>query len=443
MTNKFNEQNIWRYGLTARLISNFFLLLVVSLIPIILFAEDWHPIAPQGAPEARQGHSMVTLPDGRVMLFGGEDQEGSLFNDLYAFEDNGWAQVIPNYAPPPPMEGHSANLLPDNNTNNNTVIFIFGGRTADGYSNDIYQYNVDTEEYTKIEPQGTKPPARKHHGACVLDNGRVVVVGGESESDFLKDTWIYDPHTNNWFQGAPTPGSLLGPAIGYLGDYLYVLGQSEDGKIYRYDVSQNQWDIVTLDEPYPMHYRNYSVNTQYGDKVFFGGGSGWDFNIGNDVIHNDFWYFDMSSQSWTQLEDLPLPLYKSSAAAFTGNSVHVVVFGGISENETAIGDMYEYVTESLGAELIEDIPTKFTLKQNYPNPFNPTTTIQFNVVKSVHVKLNVHNLLGREVLTLIDSEYQPGQYSVTFNASQLTAGIYFYRIIMGEYTAVKKMVVLK
>ncbi len=167
------------------------------------------------------------------------------------------------------------------------------------------------------------------------------------------------------------------------------------------------------------------MSTQYGDKVFFGGGIGWDFNIGNDVIHNDFWYFDMSSQSWTQLEDIPLPLYKSSAAAFTGNSVHVIVFGGINENETVIGDMYEYVTESLGVESIEDIPTEFTLLQNYPNPFNPVTTIQFNVTKSVHVELKIHNLLGREIMTLIDLKYQPGQYRVTFNANQLTAGIYF------------------
>lgn len=84
----------------------------------------------------------------------------------------------------------------------------------------------------------------------------------------------------------------------------------------------------------------------------------------------------------------------------------------------------------------------FSLSQNYPNPFNPETTIQFNVAKSVNVKLKVYNLLGREVLTLIDSDYQPGQHSVSFNANQLSAGMYFYKIIMGDYSAVKKMVLI-
>jgi hypothetical protein len=91
----------------------------------------------------------------------------------------------------------------------------------------------------------------------------------------------------------------------------------------------------------------------------------------------------------------------------------------------------------------ESYISDYSLSQNYPNPFNPETTIQFKVAKSGHVKLKVHNLLGKKVMTLIDSEYQPGQHSVTFNANQLTAGVYFYRISTGDYTAVKKMVLIK
>jgi len=112
-------------------------------------------------------------------------------------------------------------------------------------------------------------------------------------------------------------------------------------------------------------------------------------------------------------------------------------------NTGAIWGSSNITIGELGVDEIEDLPNEFSLKQNYPNPFNPNTAIQFNVASSVHVKLKVHNLLGKEVLTLIDSEYQPGQHSVAFNANQLSAGIYFYRVIMGDYTAVKKMVLIK
>ncbi len=90
-----------------------------------------------------------------------------------------------------------------------------------------------------------------------------------------------------------------------------------------------------------------------------------------------------------------------------------------------------------------DVPEKYALLQNHPNPFNPVTIIQFRVRKAGPVHLNVYNLLGEEVHTLIDAYYQPGDYEVGFNASGLSSGIYMYRISMNDFTAVKKMVLME
>jgi hypothetical protein len=87
--------------------------------------------------------------------------------------------------------------------------------------------------------------------------------------------------------------------------------------------------------------------------------------------------------------------------------------------------------------------TAFQLHQNYPNPFNPSTTIQFRVVENCHVQLNVFNTLGQVVAILANREFEPGAYQLTFDATGLPAGIYCYQIQMGEYRAVKKMVVLE
>ena len=88
-------------------------------------------------------------------------------------------------------------------------------------------------------------------------------------------------------------------------------------------------------------------------------------------------------------------------------------------------------------------PTKFNLSQNYPNPFNPSTVINYSIPKSQIVTLKVYNLLGQEVMTLVNQQQAAGNYHVTFDASRLSSGIYFYTIRSGNYSATKKMMLLK
>ncbi|HUX61635.1 MAG TPA: cellulase family glycosylhydrolase [Ignavibacteriaceae bacterium] len=85
----------------------------------------------------------------------------------------------------------------------------------------------------------------------------------------------------------------------------------------------------------------------------------------------------------------------------------------------------------------------FSLAQNYPNPFNPSTVIKYSVPAKSLVNLKIYNMLGKEIATLVNGIKTPGDYSVSFNASELPSGIYFYRIIAGKNTEVKKMILLK
>ncbi len=88
-------------------------------------------------------------------------------------------------------------------------------------------------------------------------------------------------------------------------------------------------------------------------------------------------------------------------------------------------------------------PAQFALFQNYPNPFNPETTIRFDVAKSCHVQLTLYDLQGRVVKNLVDGEFSPGRYKVKIRATHLSSGLYLYTIKMGNFRAVKKMVILK
>ncbi len=90
-----------------------------------------------------------------------------------------------------------------------------------------------------------------------------------------------------------------------------------------------------------------------------------------------------------------------------------------------------------------EIPSEFVLYQNYPNPFNPTTVIEFSLSKTNNVTLKVYNTIGEEVATLINRKIAAGHHSVNFNASNLSSGIYFYRISSKGLSQTKKMIILK
>jgi hypothetical protein len=101
-----------------------------------------------------------------------------------------------------------------------------------------------------------------------------------------------------------------------------------------------------------------------------------------------------------------------------------------------------YSTTGINDDFLQN-PAGFNLMQNYPNPFNPSTKIEFQIPNGSLTKVTVYNLAGQEIATLLN-EYRPaGQYSIEFNAENLPSGIYFYRLTAGDYSAMKKMILLR
>ncbi|KAA3661805.1 MAG: T9SS C-terminal target domain-containing protein, partial [Calditrichaeota bacterium] len=89
------------------------------------------------------------------------------------------------------------------------------------------------------------------------------------------------------------------------------------------------------------------------------------------------------------------------------------------------------------------IPANFELKQNYPNPFNPTTTFEFVLAESGIVTLKVYNVLGAEVATLVDGQKPVGRHAMTFEAADLTSGLYYYTMTAKNYKQTRKMLFIK
>jgi hypothetical protein len=112
---------------------------------------------------------------------------------------------------------------------------------------------------------------------------------------------------------------------------------------------------------------------------------------------------------------------------------------------SGMGDIYlAKITESLtGSNGTNSVPKTCVLYQNYPNPFNPLTKIKFDIPANSNAKLSVFDILGKEISILVDGELKAGKYEIDFNASDYSSGVYFYRLIAGDFIDLKKMILIK
>ncbi|MCX6164599.1 MAG: T9SS type A sorting domain-containing protein, partial [Ignavibacteriae bacterium] len=101
------------------------------------------------------------------------------------------------------------------------------------------------------------------------------------------------------------------------------------------------------------------------------------------------------------------------------------------------------VTPVSGITKTEETANSYKLEQNYPNPFNPVTKINYSIPKSSNVTINIFDILGQKVSSLVDERQDAGTYSVDFNASELSSGVYYYKIEAGEFSSFKKMTLVK
>jgi len=138
---------------------------------------------------------------------------------------------------------------------------------------------------------------------------------------------------------------------------------------------------------------------------------------------------------------------------FTDGIPEPMRFFGMVRRETdvykpalkAYADLYKsLLIEPTGIDGgIETLPKNASLHQNYPNPFNPTTIINYELQITNDVEINIYNLLGEKVATLVSEIQNAGNYQVEWNAGHLASGVYFYRLKAGNFTDIKKMILLK
>lgn len=201
---------------------------------------------------------------------------------------------------------------------------------------------------------------------------------------------------------------------------VYIRIDSSTGTVWQYDssrASETKWD---------------SLRARPGDRQF--GGVTFSSNVvfgvstpvrtrtlGYQLLYQMAYGIGLITASYT---DLDAPVYFSK-----------LVYAKINGKE--------YGTFLSLPPMVPTFPGNISLSQNYPNPFNPATTIRYALPQRSNVTLSVYNTLGQWVATLVDGSEEAGYHEVRFDAGGLASGIYFYRLMAGDYVATKKLVVLR
>lgn len=123
-----------------------------------------------------------------------------------------------------------------------------------------------------------------------------------------------------------------------------------------------------------------------------------------------------------------------------GQPVIGVTEGGSYKNEIGFWYMPGWILTGIAED---GLPLRTLFGQNYPNPFNPVTLIGYTLAAPARVTIKVYDVSGREVRTVVDAEMEPGRYQETLNAAGLAGGVYFARMVAGDYVETKKLVLLK
>lgn len=191
-------------------------------------------------------------------------------------------------------------------------------------------------------------------------------------------------------------------------------------------------NVVTLNWETATEVNNYGFDIERKNPPPPGGRAGLNPLQGGDFEKIGFVEGHGNSNSpkkYTYTDDLSLRTEKVLSGSFHYRLKQI-------DNDGSF-EYSEIVTVELGT------PEKFELKQNYPNPFNPSTKIEYSLPEAGFVSMKVYDILGKEVAALVNEEKKAGRYTVNFNGSESTSGIYFTRVISGTYSSLIKMILIK
>lgn len=444
--------------------------------------NTWTTLAPLPVPRVV---TTAAATQGAVYLIGGSDGASTpvYVNTVYKYtiSSNAWTTVAPI---PATVGWGKAYAYQD------SLIYLVGGYDGTNYLATVYVYNVNNNTWRSCTPL----PEGLIGGAMAIYGNKIVNVGGAGASvvatTYVGEISQTDRSQITWTTGAPFPlgARFRWDAAKWHEGIIFVGGSSSTAwtgstDCYVYKVATNTWvaqapkTVAMLGGAvgsiqYPNNSWKLGVATGYtGSEVSLA----TEIFVDNSYIPVELTSFVASVSEGKVLLNWTTATEMNNSGFFveknSGNGFETIGF--VSGNGTSTNQMnYSFADKfvksgvftyrlkqvdfdgsyNYSPEIIVDAeninPTDFSLRQNYPNPFNPSTTINFSLPVDSKVTLKVFNVLGQEVITLINSNMTAGYHDVKFNASAINSGVYFARIDVSglngvSYSSIIKMILNK
>jgi hypothetical protein len=334
---------------------------------------------------------------------------------------------------------------------------VVGGRftSAGGVSaNRVARFNTQTNTWSTLgtgSQNGVSGILASVLALAVVGNevyvgGFFASAGGVSANNVAR----FNTQTNTWsslgtgsqngVNGGVEALAVVGNEV-YVGGYFTSAGGVSANNVARFNTQTNTWSSLGTGSSNGVDSVVYALAV-VGNEVVVGGV----FTSAGGVRANRVARFNTQTNTWSTLgtgSQNGVNGLGVFALAVVGNEVYVggafISAGGVS----AIGVARWNSGTSRVEQLSPTAPKTFLLEQNYPNPFNPSTTIRYQLPVASEVKLEVYDVLGKKIATLVNERQSAGAYQVVWNASGLSSGTYFYRLQAGTFTQTKKMILVK
>jgi hypothetical protein len=287
----------------------------------------------------------------------------------------------------------------------------------------------------------------------VAPSGTISLVYYEGTSSAVN---VYVAQSYNGGTSFHTPNSTLtsssfAPSNGYFSDYIGIASSSTSDVFAAWtDWRNGNSDIYGAMNGTPAQPQNLSYSVVSHHPVLH-----WNANTESDLYGYDI-YRDYGtgggfeniasvSPSTTSFTDNDTYVYNPNRYSPWASYYLVAVDNSSlqSLNSNTVSVRYDGLGKKAGIAAEAQKPNQFALDQNYPNPFNPTTTLAFDLPEPSQITLAVYDYIGSEVATVVNGYRSAGHFEVTFDASKLGSGVYFYKLQAGAHIAVKKLMVIK
>ncbi len=409
----------------------------VIAVPLLLFVSVVSGRAQPGLwltraslPTPRQEISHAVLNGGAIFVPGGLAAGGVGSAVVEAFEPRMNSWTLGQVASLPEALHHLGVVAAGGK------LYVLGGYTGSSFTpmNRTYVYLPDSNVW---RARANMLVARGAH-AAVEFGGKIYLFGGITSDNNSRRADVYDPKINVWRNLANMPTSREHLAAAAIDSLIYVvggrLGAANTNALEAYSPQTNTWYTKA---PMPTARGGLAAAAMRGRLYVFGG------EIPGVFPQNE--EYNPVTNTWRTMAPMRTPRHGIGAVT-VGDSIFII--GGATLQGFGVSGVNELFTLS-GQTAVSSVipfPVGFSLAQNYPNPFNPSTTIEYvlpNVGTRHDVSLQVFNLLGEEIRTVVHEAQTAGTHRIQFNAEGFPSGIYFYRIQAGSFTSSRKMLLLR